>query len=76
MIGELAVVFKDFITIENFLQDLVVWSNILEKWIVHFTTSRWVDSDEIASPLVLKDSFANILFVLKIGSSFKRFEQR
>ena len=74
-VGKLAVVFKDFITIENFLQDLVVWSNLLEKWIVHFTTSRWVNSDEIASSLVFKDSFANILFVPKVGRSFKWFEQ-
>lgn len=74
-VGKLAVVFQDFITIENFLQDLVVWSNLLEKWIVHFTTSRWVNSDEIASSLVFKDSFANILFVSKIGRSFKWFEQ-
>ena len=69
---ELALIFEDFVAEKDFVNDFVVGSRLLEEGIVHVATSGGVDSDEVASSLVLEDGLPDVLFVFEVG----RFDQR
>jgi len=74
--SKLSIIFNHLITIQNLLNDLIVWSRVLEEWIIHFATSGRIDSEEEAFSLVLKNCFLQVFFVFEVGSFFQRLEQR
>lgn len=74
--GELAIILDDLITVQDFLNDLVIGSWVLEEWIIHLTSSCGVNSKEISSSLILENSFFQIFFVFEVRCFFKRLEQR
>ena len=74
--GELAIILDDFITVQDFLNDLVIGSWVLEEWIIHLTSSCGVNSKEISSSLIFENSFFQIFFVFEVRCFFKRLEQR
>ena len=49
---QLAIVLDDLIAEEHFIDDFVIRSRVLEEWIVHVTSSRWVDSQVVTSSLI------------------------
>ena len=69
---KLTLIFKDFIAEKYFVNNFIVGSRLLEERVVHVTSSGWVDSDEVASSLVLEDRFPNIFFIFKV----RCFDQR
>ena len=74
--GELAIILDDLITVQDFLNDLVIGSWVLEEWIIHLTSSCGVNSKEISSSLIFENSFFQIFFVFEVRCFFKRLEQR
>lgn len=63
---KLTLIFKDFIAKKYFVNNFIIRSRLLEERVVHVTSSSWIDSDEVASSLVLEDRFPNILFIFKV----------
>jgi hypothetical protein len=72
--GELAIILDDFITVQDFLNDLVIGSWVLEEWIIHLTSSCGVYSKEISSSLILENSFFQIFFIFEVRCFFKRLK--
>lgn len=54
---------KDLIREESFVQDLVVGSWALEELIIDVRILGWIDSNIVATALVLSNSFPDILLV-------------
>ena len=48
---------------------------MLEKWIIHFTSTWWIDSEKVAPPLIFQNCFFYILFIFQIGRLFQRLIQ-
>ena len=63
---KLALIFKNFIAEKYFVNNFIIRPRLLEERIVHVTSSSWVDSDEVASSLVLEDRFPDVLFIFKV----------
>lgn len=42
--GKLSIVLHYLVAVQDFLDDLVVRSWVLEEWVVHLASSSWVDS--------------------------------
>ena len=74
--GQFAVVLHDIVSVQHLLDDLIVGSLVLEERIVHVTASSRVDSQHVASPLVLEDSFTNVLLVLEVCRLLQWLEER
>ena len=45
---ELSIILHYLVTEQYFLNDFIVRSGVLEEWIIHFTSSSWIDPQEIA----------------------------
>jgi hypothetical protein len=73
--SQLAIILEYFVTVKDFVDDLIVGSWVLEERIVHVTTTGWVNSDEVTSSLILKHSLLKVFFVLQIGCLFHRLEE-
>ena len=67
--------FDDVLTIEHFLDYLVVWPLCLEKLIVHLTSSGWIDPDEVASTLVFDCCLPYVLLIPQASRLLQRVEQ-
>lgn len=65
----------DFLTVEHFLDYLVVWLLLLEKLIVHLTPSSWINPNEVASTLVFKSRLPYVLLVSQTSRLLQRLEQ-
>lgn len=70
---QFTIVLHNLVTEKDLLNHLVVWSWVLEEWIVHLTASSWVDSQKITPPIIFWDCLSNIVFVFQIGSFLHRF---
>lgn len=73
--GKLSVIFHNLVTVQNFLNDLVIWPRMLEEGIVHFASSCWIDSDEESSSLILQDGLLQIFFVFEVCGFLERLKQ-
>jgi hypothetical protein len=67
--------FDDVLTVEHFLDYLVVWPLCLEKLIVHLTSSGWIDPDEVTSTLVFGCCLSYVLLIPQASRLLQRFEQ-
>jgi len=70
-----SIVLEDLIAIQNLLNDFVIWSWMRKEWVVHFTTSSWIYSEIVTSPLIFQDGLFEVFFVLEVGSFDDGFEQ-
>lgn len=68
-------ILDNFIAKEDFVDNFIVRSGLLEERIVHVAASGGVDSDEVASSLVFQDRFSDVLLVLEIGRLDQRLEE-
>ena len=57
------------------MNHFVVWPRMLEEWIIHITSSCWIDPNEVASSLILQDCLLQILLVLQISRLFHGLKQ-
>ena len=57
----------DLISVEHFLDVFIKWPQLLEEYVVHLCPSSRIYPDEVSSPLVLKQSLSQDLFVFHLN---------
>ena len=66
--------FEQLICVEGFVQDFVVRSGSLEQVIVLVAAFGWVDAHKVASALVLRKRFPDVLPISAIGRPLHRLD--